>query len=197
MAFVKLQNGQPAKYPYTVGDFRKDNPQTSFPRNIPVTILRRHGVMPVMELPKPSTGPYQMAAKDLMPHREVIRLKTEEDATDPITGEVDQDQVGQPIHGNNWFIGYTVRDMFSDYTDEEGVLHTKAEQEAAYQARLDADAAKAVRDQRGRLLAETDWMALSDNTLTEEMAAYRQALRDITSHANWPYLNEADWPVKP
>ena len=40
-------------------------------------------------------------------------------------------------------------------------------------------------------------MALSDNTLTEEMAAYRQALRDITSHANWPYLNEADWPVKP
>ena len=87
--------------------------------------------------------------------------------------------------------------MFSDYTDEDGVTHTKAEQEAAYQAQLDAVAAKAVRDQRARLLAETDWMALSDNTLTEEMAAYRQALRDITDHVNFPHLQEADWPVKP
>lgn len=197
MAFVKLENGQPAKYPYTVGDFRKDNPNTSFPRNIPVTTLRRYGVMPVLELPQPQVGKYQVAAKDLMPHKEVIRLKTEEDAIDPITGEVDQSQIGQPIYGNNWFIGYTVRDMFSDYTDEDGVLHTKAEQEAAYQARLDADAAKAVRDQRNRLLAETDWMALGDNVLTYEWGLYRKALRDITSHENFPYLKEEDWPVKP
>lgn len=27
--------------------------------------------------------------------------------------------------------------------------------------------------------------------------AYRQALRDITSHVNFPFLNEEDWPVKP
>lgn len=27
--------------------------------------------------------------------------------------------------------------------------------------------------------------------------AYRQALRDITDHVNFPYLNDADWPVKP
>jgi hypothetical protein len=26
---------------------------------------------------------------------------------------------------------------------------------------------------------------------------YRQALRDITGHVNFPYLTEADWPVKP
>jgi len=25
----------------------------------------------------------------------------------------------------------------------------------------------------------------------------RQALRDITTHANWPNLSEADWPTKP
>jgi len=201
MAFVKLENGQPAKYPYTVGDFRKDNPQTSFPRNIPVTILRRHGVQPVMELPKPNTNLYQMAARDLMPHREVIRLKTEEDATDPITGEVDQDQVGQPIHGNNWFIGYTVRDMFSDYTDEDGVLHTKSEQEAAYQARLDADAAKSVRTKRDSLLAETDWVVVmhteKGTNIPLDWEVYRQALRDITNHVNFPYLAEDDWPVKP
>lgn len=54
-----------------------------------------------------------------------------------------------------------------------------------------------VRGQRDRLLSETDWMALNDTTLTPEWAAYRQALRDITSHANFPWLNEDDWPVKP
>jgi hypothetical protein len=58
-------------------------------------------------------------------------------------------------------------------------------------------AAKAMRSKRNTLIAETDYLALSDNTLTEAMAAYRQALRDITSHANWPNLDEADWPVKP
>ena len=56
---------------------------------------------------------------------------------------------------------------------------------------------KAVRDQRDRLLAETDYLALSDNTLTAEMTTYRQALRDITDHANFPDLTEEDWPVKP
>jgi hypothetical protein len=93
-----------------------------------------------------------------------------------------------------------------DYTDEDGVAHTKAEQEAAYQARLDADAAKAVRDQRDRLLAETDWVTIkavdasSDGLavqLPQVWMVYRQALRDITDHVSFPHLQEADWPVKP
>jgi len=33
--------------------------------------------------------------------------------------------------------------------------------------------------------------------MTAEQTAYRQALRDITSHANWPHLEDADWPTKP
>ena len=44
-------------------------------------------------------------------------------------------------------------------------------------------------------LAETDWMALSDNTMTPEWASYRQALRDITSQGGFPYTIE--WPTKP
>ena len=63
---------------------------------------------------------------------------------------------------------------------------------------------QSVRDRRDALLAETDYLALSDNTLTTEMAAYRQALRDITSHANFPDINygdmdgnNSDWPTKP
>ena len=53
------------------------------------------------------------------------------------------------------------------------------------------------RNKRNALLAETDWWALSDCTMTAEQTAYRQALRDITAHANWPELADSDWPTKP
>jgi hypothetical protein len=51
--------------------------------------------------------------------------------------------------------------------------------------------------QRDTLLAETDWWASVDLTMSEEQTAYRQALRDITTHENWPYLEDSDWPIKP
>ena len=37
-----------------------------------------------------------------------------------------------------------------------------------------------LRAKRNALLIETDYLALSDNTMTEEMKVYRQKLRDIT-----------------
>lgn len=52
-----------------------------------------------------------------------------------------------------------------------------------------------VRAQRNRLLAETDYLALSDLTLSSDMAAYRQALRDVPSQAGFP--TDVTWPVKP
>jgi len=61
-----------------------------------------------------------------------------------------------------------------------------------------------VRDQRDILLAQSDWTQASDYTgdaLTAEQvtawATYRQALRDITAHENFPDLAEDDWPTKP
>ena len=41
-------------------------------------------------------------------------------------------------------------------------------------------AIKILREDRNKLLAETDYLALSDQTLTDEMKKYRQDLRDIT-----------------
>lgn len=170
--FVKLTNGQPDQFPYSVGQFRRDNPQTSFPKVIPDEIMRRYGVYPVAELPKPDFDPLvQTLKRDAMPHKEVIRLKTEEDATDPVTGEVDQAQVGQPIYGNEWLVGYTVENRPQDQAED------------------------AVRNQRNRLLADTDWMALSDNTMTPAWASYRQALRDIPTQEGFPY--SVIWPAKP
>ena len=79
-----------------------------------------------------------------------------------------------------WKYEWTVRDKTSD--------------------ELAADAANAeslVRATRNGLLAVTDYNALSDVTMSNEMTTYRQALRDITSHSNWPNLATGDWPTKP
>ena len=51
---------------------------------------------------------------------------------------------------------------------------------------------------RSAELAGTDWTQLADVALTDTQkqnyATYRQALRDITTHKNWPNLNDSDWP---
>ncbi|MBM93585.1 MAG: hypothetical protein CMF51_02390 [Legionellales bacterium] len=52
-----------------------------------------------------------------------------------------------------------------------------------------------LRIERNRLLAETDYLALSDNTLSAAMTTYRQALRDITDNAT--SLDDVTWPEKP
>jgi len=51
-----------------------------------------------------------------------------------------------------------------------------------------------IRAQRNRLLAETDWMANSDVTMSDEWREYRQALRDITTQSD---PNDITWPTKP
>jgi len=52
-----------------------------------------------------------------------------------------------------------------------------------------------IRDQRDRLLTETDVWALSDRIMTAEQTAYRQALRDIPDQAGFPI--DITWPTKP
>ena len=54
---------------------------------------------------------------------------------------------------------------------------------------------KELRQERNRLIAETDYLALSDSTLTTEMATYRQALRDLPSNTSDPA--NPTWPTKP
>jgi hypothetical protein len=52
-----------------------------------------------------------------------------------------------------------------------------------------------LRQQRNLLIAETDYLALSDATLTDEMSTYRQALRDLPANTTDP-ANPV-WPTKP
>ena len=55
-----------------------------------------------------------------------------------------------------------------------------------------------LRQRRNSLLASTDYLALSDNTLSSEMSAYRQALRDITTGLSTvEQVNSVVFPTKP
>jgi hypothetical protein len=52
-----------------------------------------------------------------------------------------------------------------------------------------------IREKRNKLLAETDFYALSDVTMTTEMSNYRQALRDLPSSTSNP--DDVVFPTKP
>jgi len=88
-----------------------------------------------------------------------------------------------------------VNGILTDMTAEE--IAARQAEEAAWAAGANDRAAADNREKRNQLIAETDYFALTDVSLTAEMTTYRQALRDITSHANWPNLSDSDWPTKP
>jgi len=80
-----------------------------------------------------------------------------------------------------------------------------AEEETARDAeeKAWADAAPAraladLRSRRNRLLAETDFYALSDVTLSDDMKTYRKDLRDLPAGKDTvDKCNNATWPTKP
>ncbi len=73
--------------------------------------------------------------------------------------------------------------------------------DAEEKALLDAAPARRMvelRRQRDALLAETDYMALGDVTMTDAWKTYRQALRDITSQTpSDDALSNITFPTKP
>ena len=60
---------------------------------------------------------------------------------------------------------------------------------------VNAEPMRLLREERNRRLAETDWWASSDLTMTTAQTDYRQALRDITDSAT--SLDDVTWPTKP
>jgi len=71
-------------------------------------------------------------------------------------------------------------------------------EETAWANAAPARALATLRARRNRLLAETDFYALSDVTLSDDMTTYRQALRDLPSGKDTVSKCEnATWPTKP
>ena len=60
------------------------------------------------------------------------------------------------------------------------------------------EAMQNLRSKRNNLLAETDYLALSDSTLSDDMKTYRQNLRDLPAGKDTVEKCEnATWPTKP
>ena len=79
---------------------------------------------------------------------------------------------------------------------------TKEEINAKIQELEATEPMRLLREERNQRLAETDWLAGQDLTMTQEQLDYRQALRDLPSTAE-PKLDEQGnltnitWPTKP
>jgi hypothetical protein len=95
-----------------------------------------------------------------------------------------------------WYTKWNLGPSFFDTEDAEGNVTTAAQNEAAYKAAKDAEQAKSVRNSRTEMLKDSDWTQIADSTADKTAwATYRQALRDITTQAGFPWTIE--WPVAP
>jgi hypothetical protein len=85
---------------------------------------------------------------------------------------------------------WEIRERYSS-AEKSKILSDKAAQ-----ALIDDDISN--RKLRDDFLSETDWTQVADAPVdATRWASYRQLLRDLPNHANWPNLDEADWPTKP
>lgn len=151
----------------TESQFRSMHPNTSFPATISAEDLDSLGADPVFEGPQAQpTSPYEYSTY----------------------GGVEQ------INGK-WYIKYILGPIFTEFTDQEGVVHTVEEQSKAYKEAKDAEQWALVRNTRNEKLKDSDWTQLGDAPVdTAAWSAYRQALRDITLQTD-PF--NIVWPETP
>jgi len=155
----------------TVSQFKATQPNTSFPKQITTEILDSYGYDAVLNGTAATvTDPYGVSTRD---------------GVEEISGQ--------------WFTKFIAGPVFTDTTDDEGAVTTAAANEAAYKARIDAEAATSVRAERAKLIAESDWTQLADSQLSDSVKAtwvtYRQALRDLPTASGFPHT--MTWPTKP
>lgn len=146
-----------------------ENPNMSMPKVWNDNVFDALNVDPVLAAPKPTDG--------IGEYQHVIRNGVVQDAN------------------NNWVQAWQIVDMFAD----DAELGTKAEQEAAYQTRLDNDAAERNRAERDRLLAESDWVVTRAKELGQDVPiawyTYRGDLRQVPEQDGFPH--NITWPTKP
>jgi len=166
MLFVEVATGTPK----TKVQLRQENKHMSLPEAWTDATLEALGVARVTKTDAPDVGEWQVAVKD---------------------GVEQVDGV--------WQERWVTQEMFTEYTetDEDGVETTVTvqDQKDAKVAADNAALAETVRIERNDLLKDTDHYGLSDMTMSAEMAAYRQALRDVPQQAGFP--SAITWPTKP
>ena len=150
------------------GQVRSDNKNMSLPKVWTANVCDALGVDPVLAAPAPEPS----AA-----YKAIVR------------NGVVQDSNG------NWVQAWVEREMFTEYTDDNGDVQTVAAQKTAYDTANTAVRSAAERSKRTALLMETDHYALADVTMSDAMKTYRQALRDVPQQTDFP--STINWPTKP
>ena len=90
----------------------------------------------------------------------------------------------------------SVDGVISEMSDEEHAA--RVAQEKVWSDNAPVRAFKRLRRERKEKLVETDYLALKDITLSNDMKAYRKALRDLpASYDNSTVLGTITWPTKP
>jgi hypothetical protein len=149
--YVLAPNQTVEIFPYSIGALRRDNPNTSFPRNPSDAVLTDWNVFPVVEQSPPTYNPANQNLNQLNPML--------------VDGE--------------WLQTWQV----TDATPEQITERTNAK-------------AADVRSDRNKRLADCDWTQLPDAPVDHQVwAAYRQALRDVTTQAGFPW--DVQWPDEP
>lgn len=107
--YVKTEKGKAVAYPYSIGQLRRDNQNTSFPKSIPDETLAAYGIYPVADLEAPSI--------------------------DAATQKLVQDASPSLVDGQ-WQIGWSVVNLTAEEIAalEAARVPTKAQQEALRQA---------------------------------------------------------------
>jgi hypothetical protein len=151
------------------GEFRQLYPKTSFPRQISEATLNDFGADIVFEGPQATGG--------------TVYQYSQRDGVEQLDGK--------------WYTKYILGPVFTDRAAEgDQPAQTAAEQETAYKAMKDAECAASVRRQRTEKLKDCDWTQIADSTADKTAwATYRQALRDITGQAGFPWT--ITWPESP
>ena len=203
-----IENGAVAQYPYTTGDLKRANPQTSFPSQISDESLLEYGVHRVFNATPPKSdkdvADMEQRLAEMAAEISALQAKDrtpdeEEQLQSMVAAHATETQIlqslpapyvlmtsvlveGTPVfstEGQRWTQTFAVRDM-------------SAEEVAS---RNDAQAVQ-VRAERNSKLAASDWTQLADSTADKAAwATYRQALRDITTQAGFPWT--IDWPAQP
>ena len=148
MLYLKAINDQVVHYPYSLGQLRKDNSRTTFPKQPNLETLRSFNMFPVTEV-TPTLAEGEKLVKTWTPTL--------------VSGE--------------WILLHVAIPKTAE--DLESELAVKWAN---------------LREQRNKLLGETDWNAFTDVTMSDEMTAYRQALRDLPESVD---INNIIYPDKP
>ena len=151
--------------------FRALFPNTSMPQQLSEALINEFGGSVVFEGPQATGGTVYQTS---------------------VYGGIEQ------VNGK-WFTKYNLGPAFFDTEDANKVVTTAVQAEAAYKAAKDAEQAKSVRASRDSKLAESDWRVIKavemSTALPAEWATYRQALRDVTAQAGFPWT--ITWPDAP